>query len=96
LRLYYPLPDSLVTGDEVSVHKIVKKYGTLAGIGDLAAHDLRRTFAQTVYAASGHDIVLVSRLLGHASVKTTERYLSLSTTDATEAVNAMTWGMAAD
>jgi len=76
----------------VSVHRIVKKYGALAGIANIAAHDLRRTAAQGWYSASNHDIVLVSRLLGHASVETTQRYLEIGTTDAIEVINSTAWG----
>jgi len=74
----------------VSVHKITAKYGKAAGIPETACHDLRRTFAQTAYGAT-KDIFLVSRLLGHASVTTTQKYLELDQGDASAAVNATAW-----
>ena len=66
---------------EVGIFDIVRRRGRLIGFdGDrrpeLAAHDLRRTFAQLGYEALG-SIVQVSRLMGHDSTKTTERYLNL-------------------
>ncbi|NCD23794.1 MAG: site-specific integrase [Spartobacteria bacterium] len=39
-------------------------------------HALRHTFATTCYRATG-DILAVSKLLGHASVATTMRYIEL-------------------
>lgn len=53
--------------------------------GTVSSHDLRATFATAVYAKKG-DIVLVSRLLGHASVQTTMVYLGLADAAAAEAV----------
>lgn len=39
-------------------------------------HSLRHRYATTVYAAT-HDILLVSRLLGHSSVETTQIYVAM-------------------
>ncbi len=47
----------------------------LAGRG-YCFHDIRRTFASTLYR-SGVPLLTVSKLLGHRSVKTTERYLGV-------------------
>ncbi|MBF1666621.1 MAG: tyrosine-type recombinase/integrase [Scardovia wiggsiae] len=41
-----------------------------------AAHTLRHRFATTVWAAT-HDLLLVSHLLGHASVETTQNYVAM-------------------
>ncbi|MCB0207941.1 MAG: site-specific integrase [Anaerolineae bacterium] len=60
----------------VGIFKIVAAAGASIGKPDLAPHDLRRTFAQLGYEA-GVPITQISRLLGHASVKTTQRYLNL-------------------
>ncbi len=43
---------------------------------DLAPHDCRRTFAQLAYDA-GVPTTQILRLLGHANVGTTQRYLNL-------------------
>ena len=42
-------------------------------------HDLRRDYAHRVYEGSNSDLVLVQRLLGHASPKTTSEYIRLDT-----------------
>jgi len=60
----------------ISLFKIVNSYGKELGIDTLAPHDLRRTYAQLGYEA-GIPITQISKLLGHASVKTTQGYLNL-------------------
>lgn len=60
----------------VGLFKIVRGYGEQLGKPDLAPHDLRRTYAQIGYDA-GVPITQISKLLGHASVATTQRYLNL-------------------
>lgn len=60
----------------VALFNLVRKYGKLIGISDLASHDMRRTFAQLGFEA-GVPITQISKLLGHSSIKTTQRYLNL-------------------
>lgn len=60
----------------VAIFQLVNKYGRKIGKPGLAPHDLRRTYAQLGYAA-GVPITQVSKLLGHSSVTTTQRYLNL-------------------
>lgn len=60
----------------VGIFKIVRKHGITIGQPRLAPHDLRRTYAQLGYAA-GVPITQISRLLGHSSIVTTQRYLNL-------------------
>ena len=45
----------------------------LAGITDLRFHDLRHDFATKLLRTTGN-LRLVQKALGHASIKTTERY----------------------
>jgi len=67
------LRESLST---VAVFQIVHSAGAKIGKPELAPHDLRRTYAQLGLEA-GVSITQISRLLGHASVATTQRYLCL-------------------
>ena len=67
------LTDSL-TGAQL--FNIVRKYGKRIGKEALAPHDLRRTFAQLGYE-NGVPVTQLSRLLGHASIETTQRYLNM-------------------
>jgi len=60
----------------VAIFRLINKYGNLIGVPALAPHDLRRSFAQLGYEA-GVPITQVSKLLGHANVATTQRYLNL-------------------
>lgn len=67
------LGDSL---SDVQIFRIVRQYGEKINQPKLAAHDLRRTYAQLGYEA-GVPITQISKLLGHSSVATTQRYLNL-------------------
>ena len=60
----------------MGIYNIVNKAGQMIGKLELAPHDLRRTFAQLGFQA-GVPITQISKLLGHASVSTTQRYLNL-------------------
>jgi integrase len=55
---------------------IVAGYGKRLGLDTLAPHDLRRTYAQIGYD-NGVEITQLSLLLGHSSVKITEKYLNI-------------------
>lgn len=59
-----------------AIADVVKEYAERCGLKGLAAHDLRRTFAKLAHqGGSGLDQIQLS--LGHASIRTTERYLGL-------------------
>lgn len=60
----------------IGIFEIVNKAGAAIGKPELAPHDLRRTYAQLGYEA-GVPITQISKLLGHSSVATTQRYLNL-------------------
>jgi integrase/recombinase XerD len=74
---------SVNKGDNISgsdltpqaVADVVKHYAEICGFDDLAAHDLRRTFAHLA-REGGSELQQIQLSLGHASVKTTERYLN--------------------
>lgn len=59
-----------------AIFALVCRRGAKIGKPHLAPHDLRRTYAQLGYEA-GVPITQISKLLGHASVATTQRYLNL-------------------
>lgn len=59
-----------------AVRDVVNHYGKLLGV-ELAAHDLRRTYAKLAKnGGAGLDQIQLS--LGHASIQTTERYLGIA------------------
>jgi len=61
----------------VALFHVTRKHGAAIGKPGLAPHDLRRSFAQLGLEA-GVGIVQISRLLGHSSIATTQRYLNLA------------------
>jgi len=60
----------------IGIFHIANNAGKVIGKNDLAPHDLRRSFAQIGYEA-GIPITQISKLLGHSSIDTTQRYLNL-------------------
>jgi hypothetical protein len=56
-----------------------------AGLTGLRVHDLRHSFASFA-VADGASLFLVSKLLGHADARTTERYAHLSADPLEDAV----------
>lgn len=65
-----------ITGEQLtsqSIYEAVKLYADWLGY-NLAAHDLRRTFAKLA-RKGGADLKQIQLTLGHSSVKTTEIYL---------------------
>ena len=57
-----------------AVEKLVKKYGTKAGLNiDLHPHSLRKTYGTTLYENSG-DLLLVADALHHKSIETGRKF----------------------
>ena len=65
-----------VWGDGITdkvVWHVVREFAKKAGIDKLAPHDLGRTCARLCHAAGG-ELEQIQFLLGHVSIRTTERY----------------------
>jgi site-specific recombinase XerC len=60
----------------IAIFQIVRRHGAAIGKPTLDPHDLRRTYAQLGYEA-GVPLTQLSKLLGHADIATTQRYLNL-------------------
>ncbi len=61
---------------EQAFYNLVFEYATDLGFGEIAPHDLRRTFAKLAHkGGSGLDQIQLS--LGHGSIQTTEKYLGV-------------------
>lgn len=74
------------TGARVAITRTADEAGVTGSTGaGVSSHDLRATFATEVYERT-RDVILVQRLLGHASVTTTQVYISSSITEAQMAV----------
>jgi integrase len=82
----HPAPDRYVFASRVGDNRPVTRchlfsiFKTLAreiglDAARIGCHSTRKSFAQGVYVASGHDLVVVQQLLGHSSPQTTARYL---------------------
>lgn len=63
------------------VQEVLEKACKAAGVETYSFHDFRRGCALAM-KRSGADIKAISHFLGHADIKTTERYLALDDTDA--------------
>lgn len=59
---------------EQAIYNLVAEYAEALGFGNIAPHDLRRSFAKLAHkGGAGLDQIQLS--LGHGSIQTTERYL---------------------
>lgn len=54
--------------------------------GTIGTHSMRKTFANSVFEASGRNLYLTQQALGHANVETTTLYLELGEDQIDEAV----------
>ncbi|WP_245531834.1 tyrosine-type recombinase/integrase [Alloscardovia criceti] len=100
-----PLPDDLAVfiqhqygfvfpgrfGGHVESSYVTKHLSHLLGEG-YSAHSLRHRYATRMYEGT-HDLLLVSKLLGHESVETTQVYLSLQVPDSVDIVSAVSIGI---
>ena len=73
----FVLPAIKGQGHIIGVRRAFKRVCDHAGLSGLRIHDLRHSFASFAIA-DGASLFLVSKLLGHASARTSERYAHLS------------------
>lgn len=69
----YVLPAERGDGHFVGLQKVWQRIRSAAGLEDVRIHDLRHTFASTA-VSEGESLYLLSKVLGHSDVKTTQRY----------------------
>ena len=84
----YVFPNPKTGKPFTEVKKSFKSACKRAGIHDLRFHDLRHTFA-TRLIESGVDLITVRDLLGHFSVRVTQRYTHSSQNQKKEAVKLL-------
>jgi integrase len=68
------------------LQKIWERVRKTAGLDDFRIHDLRHTFA-SVAVSNGVSLYEVGRLLGHASMQSTQRYAHLDRSRIQESLN---------
>lgn len=71
-----------------SVQRAIRRLGERAGV-DVTSHQLRHRYGTALYAASGGDVLLVQRLMRHASPVSTAVYVQVADADAHALANAL-------
>lgn len=66
--------------DTRTAQQQVQRYNRARGINKTSIHLFRHTFA-TMYLKNGGDIYKLQKILGHSSIKITEKYLHYTTAD---------------
>ncbi len=73
------------------VRRRLKRILEITQIPDATTHTLRHTYASHL-VQRGISLYVISRLLGHSSIKTTEIYSHLSPENFHDAVKLLPWG----
>ena len=63
---------------ERAVQKYLKAVCDYLGYYNISTHSFRKWYATDIYNATGHDIILVQKLLQHSSPSITRRYIGIS------------------
>lgn len=74
-----PLFASSTSGEALRVDSWCKSFARMAkalGMERVGTHSCRKTYAKNIYENCGNDIMETKAALGHASVATTQQYLS--------------------
>lgn len=75
------------------VNRIFKELAELAGVDStgISSHTFRKTFAKSIYIASGKDLTKVQYALGHSSITITIKYLMFAITELDNLVDSITY-----
>lgn len=88
-----PLLLSIATGSYMSTRAIQKAFKRTAAKAGLSIHYsihcLRHTYACQLYKASGYNLRLVQKQLGHSSIRTTEVYADVMEPDIQDALRRL-------
>lgn len=63
------------------VQKHLKSVCSYLGFEDVGTHSFRKYFATNIYINNNYNIVLVKQLLQHSDIKTTQRYINMSSAE---------------
>ena len=66
-----------------SVQRLIREHVAAAGLGEVSAGTLRRTYAQTIWKKTG-DLSQVASALGHTRLNSTMRYITSTLEDTSE------------
>ncbi len=80
-----PRPYQWKKGDQA---RVIREFCTGIGISSIKFHDLRATFITQLFAA-GASIAEVQSIVGHVDLKTTQRYLRLSSVEIKNVTNKL-------
>jgi integrase len=72
-----------------TIQRVFERVARRAGISGHSFHHLRHTYASHLYRASGYNLRLVQKQLGHSSIKTTQVYADVFDEDLTKAVEKL-------
>ena len=72
------------------LQKIWERIRKKASLGDVRLHDLRHTFA-SIAVSNGVPLYEVGKLLGHASIQSTQRYAHLERASLRESLNKFSY-----
>ena len=88
-----PLLQSSCTGGHLTtraIEKAFKRVAARAGLSEhFSIHSLRHTYACQLYKASGYNLRLVQKQLGHSKSQTTEVYADVMMPEIKEALDRM-------
>lgn len=75
------------------VNRIFKELAEMAGVDStgVSTHSFRKTFAKSIYIASGKDLTKVQYALGHSSITITIKYLMFAITELDNLVDSITY-----